>query len=191
MAVPTVLLLLPQFVGVLQQAEIIVGHAFVTHEGKKRGLIDALVQHTRHLNDFPIQWVLIVLAAIGGAILVVQEGLVAARRVAGAGRCASCTRRLRSAARSARSPASISDLFYSDPRRLSAVVTMLLTTAAGIALFTLVSVAVRGIRRLAGDRARPALWYGATAAVLVAVSVITAYHYFPRHRSCSARSTTR
>ena len=40
-AVPTVLLLLPQFVGVLRQAEIIVGHAFVTHEGKKRGLIDA------------------------------------------------------------------------------------------------------------------------------------------------------
>ncbi len=40
-AVPTVCLLLPQFVGVLQQAEIIVGHAFVTHEGKKRGLIDA------------------------------------------------------------------------------------------------------------------------------------------------------
>ena len=30
-------LLLPQFLGVLQQAEIIVGHAFVTHEGKKRG----------------------------------------------------------------------------------------------------------------------------------------------------------
>ena len=58
-AVPTVLLLLPQFVGVLRQAEIIVGHAFVTHEGKK-GLIDAIVQHTRHLNDFPIQWVLIV-----------------------------------------------------------------------------------------------------------------------------------
>ena len=52
-------LLLPQFVGVLQQAEIIAGHAFVTHEGKKRGLIDAVVQHTRHLNDFPIQWVLI------------------------------------------------------------------------------------------------------------------------------------
>ena len=56
MAVPTVCLLLPQFVGVLQQAEIIVGHAFVTHEGKKRGLFDAVVQHTRHLNDFPIQW---------------------------------------------------------------------------------------------------------------------------------------
>ena len=76
--VPTVCLLLPQFVGVLQQAEIIEGHAFVTHEGKKRGLIDAVVQHTRHLNDFPIQWVLIVLAGgrRGGPSR--QEGLVAA-----------------------------------------------------------------------------------------------------------------
>ena len=72
-AVPTVCLLLPQFVGVLQQAEIIVGHAFVTHEGKKRGLIDAVVQHTRHLNDFPIQWALIVLAAIGAVILLVKK----------------------------------------------------------------------------------------------------------------------
>ena len=181
MAVPTVLLLLPQFVGVLQQAEIIVGHAFVTHEGKKRGLIDALVQHTRHLNDYPIQWALIVLAAIGGAILVYKRvwwplvlwlGLVGAIVHSSApfgGPIGAVIGKY-------------SDLFYSDPRRLSAVVTMLLTTAAGIALFTLVSVAVRGIRRLAGDRARPALWYGATAAVLVAVSVITAYHYFPRHR---------
>ena len=33
-----------------------------------------------------------------------------------------------------------SDLFYSDPRRLSAVVTMLLAPMAGIALFTLTSV---------------------------------------------------
>ena len=38
-AIPTVVLLLPQFLGVLQQAEIIVGHAFVTHEGKKRGAV--------------------------------------------------------------------------------------------------------------------------------------------------------
>src|SRR5260370_1883041 len=72
-AIPTVVLLLPQFLGVLQQAEIIVGHAFVTHEGKKRGLIDAMVQHTRHLNDFPIQWVLIILAAIGAVILLARR----------------------------------------------------------------------------------------------------------------------
>ncbi len=72
-AVPTVCLLLPQFVGVLQQAEIIEGHAFVTHEGKKRGLIDAVVQHTRHLNDFPIQWVLIVLGGVGGLVLIYKR----------------------------------------------------------------------------------------------------------------------
>ena len=55
--------LLPQFLGVLQQAEIIAGHEFVTHEGKKRALFDGIVQHTRHLNDYPIQNILIALAA--------------------------------------------------------------------------------------------------------------------------------
>ena len=105
-AVPTVLLLLPQFLGVLQQAEIIVGHEFVTHEGKKRALFDAIVQHTRHLNDYPIQNILIALAAVGGADPAGPAGLVAAGGVAAAGRRRSCTRRPRSAARSARSPAS-------------------------------------------------------------------------------------
>ena len=62
-AVPTVALLLPQFLGVLQEAEIIAGHAFVTHEGKKKALFDAIVQHTRHLNDYQIQNMLIALAA--------------------------------------------------------------------------------------------------------------------------------
>src|SRR6478752_7270903 len=72
-ATPTVCLLLPQFVGVLQQAEIIEGHAFITHEGKKRALIDAVVQHTRHLNDFPIQWVLILLGGVGAVIFLVRK----------------------------------------------------------------------------------------------------------------------
>ena len=72
-AAPTLVLLLPQFVGVLQQAEIIVGHAFVTHEGKKKALFDAVVQHTRHLNDYPIQNALIALAAIGFVILLVRR----------------------------------------------------------------------------------------------------------------------
>ena len=85
-AVPTVLLLLPQFVGVLQQAEIIAGHAFVTHEGKKRALFDAVVQHTRHLNDYPIQNMLILLAAIGGSDPAGPAGLVAAGGVAAADR---------------------------------------------------------------------------------------------------------
>ncbi len=182
-AVPTVCLLLPQFVGVLRQAEIIVGHAFVTHEGKKRGLIDAVVQHTRHLNDFPIQWALIVLAAIGAVILLVKKvwwplavwlllvvSIVHSSAPFG-GPLGDLT-------------AVFSDLFYSDPRRLSAVVAMLMAPAAGIAAFTVVSAAVQAVRGLAGrDRAtRPAVWYGVTAATLVAVSVAAAWHYFPRHR---------
>ena len=150
-AVPTVCLLLPQFVGVLQQAEIIEGHAFVTHEGKKRGLIDAVAQHTRHLNDFPIQWVLIVLAGIGGLIflykrvwwpLVVWLGLVVCIVHSSApfgGPLGALTGKF-------------SDLFYSDPRRLSAVITMLLAAAAGAGLFVTVGTAVAGFRRLAGAR---------------------------------------
>ena len=80
--------------------------------------------------------------------------------------------------------AKFSDLFYSDPRRLSAVVALLLAPAAGLAAFVLVSAAVPAFGALAtGDRvARPRSWLGATAAVLVAVSVVTAWHYFPRHR---------
>ena len=184
-AVPTVLLLLPQFLGVLRQAEIIVGHAFVTHEGKKRGLIDAIVQHTRHLNDFPIQWALIVLAAVGAVILIVKRiwwplavwlllvvSIVHSSAPFG-GPIGALTGKF-------------SDLFYSDPRRLSAVVTMLLVPMAGIAVFTVVAGAVglarRRANRLRAHPTRPALWYGLTAAALVVVCVVAAWHYFPRHR---------
>ena len=163
-AIPTVALLLPQFLGVLQQAEIIVGHAFVTHEGKKRGLIDAVVQHTRHLNDFPIQWVLIILAAIGAIVLVVRRvwwplavwlllvvSIVHSSAPFG-GPIGALTGKF-------------SDLFYSDPRRLSAVITMLLTAAVGIAVFTLASAAVAGARRMVG-KGSPRAWNAATAAIL-------------------------
>ncbi len=178
-AVPTVLLLLPQFLGVLQQAEIIVGHAFVTHEGRKRALFDAIVQHTRHLNDYPIQNILILLAAIGGLILLVRRVwwplavwlvLVVAIVHSSApfgGPIGDLT-------------GMFSDLFYSDPRRLSAVITMLLAPMAGIALFTLASLAVAGLRRLV-PRLSPRVGYGVTAAILIAASLGTAWHYFPRH----------
>lgn len=177
-AVPTVLLLLPQFVGVLAQAEIIEGHAFLTHQGKKRGLIDAVVQHTRHLNDFPIQWWLVVLAAIGGLVLLYKKvwwplaiwlGLVVCIVHSSApfdGPVGALTGKF-------------SDLFYSDPRRLSAVVAMLLTSAAGIALFVVVSAVVHQIRSLGGHQR---LWHAVTAGVLVVVAAVTAWHYFPRHR---------
>ncbi len=177
-AIPTAALLLPQFLGVLQQAEIIVGHAFVTHEGKKRALIDAVVQHTRHLNDFPIQWVLIILAAIGAIVLVVRRvwwplavwlllvvSIVHSSAPFG-GPIGALTGKF-------------SDLFYSDPRRLSAVITMLLTAAVGIAMFSLASAAVAGARRMVG-KGSPRAWNAATAAILVAVSIGIGLAYLPR-----------
>ena len=177
-AIPTVLLLLPQFLGVLQQAEIIVGHAFVTHEGKKRGLFDAVVQHTRHLNDFPIQWVLIILAAVGAIVLVVRRvwwplavwlllvvSIVHSSAPFG-GPIGALTGKF-------------SDLFYSDPRRLSGVITMLLTAAVGIGVFTLATGVVAGARRLVG-RGGPRAWHAATAVIVVAVSVGIGIAYLPR-----------
>ncbi|HYR13401.1 MAG TPA: DUF6541 family protein [Mycobacterium sp.] len=177
-AIPTVALLLPQFLGVWQQAEIIAGHAFVTHEGKKRGLIDAVVQHTRHLNDFPVQWVLIILAAIGAVVLLVRRiwwplavwlllvvSIVHSSAPFGGPIGAVAGK--------------FSNLFYSDPRRLSAVVTMLLTAAVGIAVFTLASAAVAGGRRLLG-KGSPRAWHATTAAIVVAVSVGIGLAYLPR-----------
>jgi hypothetical protein len=177
-AAPTVALLLPQFLGVLQQAEIIVGHAFITHEGKKRGLIDAVVQHTRHLNDFPIQWVLIILAAVGALVLIVRRvwwplavwlllvvSIVHSSAPFG-GPIGALTGKF-------------SDLFYSDPRRLSGVITMLLTAAVGIGVFTLASAIVAGARRVVG-KGGPRAWNVATAAICVAVSVGIGLAYLPR-----------
>ncbi len=178
-ATPTVVLLLPQFVGVLRQAEIIAGHAFVTHEGKKRGLIDALVQHTRHLNDFPIQWALVILAAIGAIIFVKRKiwwplavwlllvvSIVHSSAPFG-GPVGTIT-------------GLFSDLFYSDPRRLSAVVTLLLFAAVGSAVFTIVAATVTGLRRVV-DRGSARTWHAVTAAALVAAGVVSAFHYLPRH----------
>ena len=130
-AVPTVVLLLPQFLGVLQQAEIIVGHAFVTHEGKKRGAVRrrrAAHPPPQRLSDperadrrwppsarsillvrriwWPLAvWLLLVVSIVhSSAPFGGPIGAVTGK---------------------------FSDLFYSDPRRLSAVVTMLLTADGG------------------------------------------------------------
>ncbi|HEV7423529.1 MAG TPA: DUF6541 family protein [Mycobacterium sp.] len=177
-AAPTVVLLLPQFVGVLQQAEIIVGHEFATHQTRRRVLFEAVTQHTRHLNDYPIQNIIIGLAAIGGLILLVRRiwwpaavwllliVSIVHSAVPFGGPIGTLTGKF-------------SDLFYSDPRRLSAVVTMLLAPMAGIALFTLTAWAVE---RLTPRQVAPRFWYGVTAAILIAVSVGTAWHYLPRHR---------
>ena len=72
-AVPTAVILAPQFIGVAHQADIIAGHAFPSFKTVKQGVIDALFLHTRHLNDFPIQYGLVVLSAIGMAILLYKR----------------------------------------------------------------------------------------------------------------------
>lgn len=167
-AVPAVLVLLPQFLCVLGQADIIAGHAFVDHLGRKRALFVAIVQHTRHLNDYPIQNILIALAGAGGLLLAIRRiwwplavwllliaSIVHSDAPFG-GPLGFVTGKF-------------SDLFYSDPRRLSAVVTLIYTPMAGIALAALVLALVRSRRAL--------------AVVLLAASVLgLAWHYFPRHR---------
>ena len=182
-AIPTVLVLVPQFVGILRQAEIIVGHAFVTHLGKKRALFDAVFQHTRHLNDFRIQDALIALAAVGGPILLIRRIwwplavwlLLVVSIVHSSAPFGTVIGTL---------TGQFSDLFYSDPRRLSAVITLLLAPMAGIGLFTIVTTVVDGVRRLVERRATvpQRAWYAVTAALLAAISIGYAWHYFPRHR---------
>ena len=185
-AVPTLAVLLPQFLGVLQQAEIIAGHAFLTHQGRKRALFDAIVQHTRHLNDFPIQNLLIALAGAGFVLLLIKRiwwpaavwallvlSIVHSSAPFG-GPIGAITGKY-------------SDLFYSDPRRLSAVVTMLLAPMAGVALWSLALLAVAAARRVTrrrfGDREPDrGFWIGATAALLVVAVFGMTWHYFPRHR---------
>ncbi len=167
-AVPAVLLLLPQFLHVLGQADIIAGHSYVDHLGRKRTLFVAIVQHTRHLNDYPIQSILIALAGTGGLLLAIRRVwwplavwlvLIASIVHSDApfgGPLGFVTGKF-------------SDLFYSDPRRLSAVVTLIYTPMAGIALAAMVLAVVRRRRVL--------------ASVLLAASVLgLAWHYFPRHR---------
>jgi hypothetical protein len=184
-AVPTVLLLLPQFLGVLQQAEIIVGHAFVTHEGKKKALFDAVVQHTRHLNDYPIQNIIVGLAAIGFVMLLVRRiwwpaavwALMVVSIVHSSAPFGGPIGVL---------TGKFSDLFYSDPRRLSGVITLLLAPMAGIALFTITQFVIEHCRkwfeRFRSRETSARGWHAATAVIVLAVSIAIAWHYFPRHR---------
>jgi hypothetical protein len=185
-AAPTLAVLLPQFLGVLQQAEVIAGHAFVTHQGKKRTLFNAIVQHTRHLNDFPIQNILIGLAAAGFVLLLIKRVWWPA-----AVWLLMMVAIVHSGAPFGGPVGEIigkySDLFYSDPRRLSAVVTLLLTSMAGIALYAAALLVVAGARRLtqrwaAAREPDRGFWIGATAVLLIAVTLGLAWHYFPRHR---------
>jgi D-galactosaminyltransferase len=184
-AVAVGLMLLPQFFSVKQQEDIIAGHSFLTYLSKRHGLFDAVFQHSRHLNDFPYQFALIAVAAIGGLILLVKKiwwplavwlVLIVVEVDAGTplggpiGAVAG----------------GFGEFFYKDPRRIAAVVQLLLAPMAGIGLFALVVVLMAAVRRLA-DRlmARPVrapVWHATTAVLLAAVSLLSAWHYFPRHR---------
>jgi hypothetical protein len=167
--VPTGLLLLPQLLSVREQADIIAGHSFLTHEGRKSGLRDALLLHTRHLNDFPIQYTLVGLTAIGAVLLVFKKvywplalwavlvvGVVQSSAPLGGPVGAVVGR--------------FTDLFYSDPRRIMAAMTLLLIPMAGVGLAWLVGLDARG-------RLRGVL----TAVLLTAATAGLAWHYLPRH----------
>jgi D-galactosaminyltransferase len=182
-AVPTALILAPQFIGVAHQADVIAGHAFPSFKSVKQGVIDALLLHTRHLNDFPTQYGLIVLSGIGMAILlykriwwppVVWLVLTVATIYSGA----PFHNPLGSAIEE------FSQFFYNDPRRLTAVVTMLVTPMAGIAVFALVLFAVALLKRLAKrrlTRVPAAAWVATTVVLLMVSTVFTARHYLYRH----------
>ena len=183
-AAPTLAVLLPQFLGVLQQTEIIAGHAFVTHLGKKRALFDAIVQHTRHLNDYPIQNIIIALAGAGFLLLLFKRIWWPAAAWA-----VLVVSIVHSSAPFGGPIGAVagkySDLFYSDPRRLSAVVTLLLTPMAGLALFSGALLVVAWVKRKALARNHThgrGFWIGATAALLVISCFGLTWHYFPRHR---------
>ncbi len=179
---PTAAILAPQFLGVLRQADIIAGHGFPSFKSVTQGVIDALLLHTRHLNDFHVQYGLVVLAYIGMAILLYRRiwwppavwvVLIVATVYSGAPFRNPFGRAIEQ----------FSQFFYNDPRRLTGVVTMLLTPMAGIALFAAVTLGVLGARRVT-TRLRPLpapVWPAVTAVLLVAVTVLGARHYLYRH----------
>ncbi len=158
------LLLLPQFLGVLQQAEIIAGHAFVdASRARKRALFDAIVQHTRHLNDYPDPEHPDRPRRRRRAAPGDPADLVAAGGVAVADRLDRALVARRSAARSAFVTGKFSDLFYSDPRRLSAVVTMLIYARWPASRWR------RAGRWRWLEQGPPRAWHAVTAAVVRAV----------------------
>jgi hypothetical protein len=181
-AVPAALILAPQFIGVARQADIIAGHAFPSFKTVKQGVIDALLLHTRHLNDFPTQYGLIGLSAIGLAILLYKRiwwppALWLLLTVATIYSGAPFRNPLGAAIEQ------FSQFFYNDPRRLSAVVTILATPMAGIAVFATVLAAVAASRRLTDRFTKfpAAVWISITSVLLVISTVLTARHYLYRH----------
>ena len=177
-AVPALLILAPQFIGVAKQADIIAGHAFPSFKTVKQGVIDALLLHTRHLNDFPIQYGLVLLSGIGMAILLYKRiwwapVLWLVLTVATIYSGAPFHNPLGSAIEQ------FSQFFYNDPRRLSAVVTMLVTPMAAVAVFALVVGAVAAARRIV--KVPDAVWVSATVLLLALTTTLSARHYLYRH----------
>jgi hypothetical protein len=177
-AVPAVLILAPQFIGVAKQADIIAGHAFPSFKTVKQGVIDALLLHTRHLNDFPTQYGLIVLSGIGMAILLYKRiwwppVLWLVLTVATIYSGAPFHNPLGSAIQQ------FSQFFYNDPRRLSAAVTMVATPMAAVAVFTLVVGAVAVAKRFV--KVPAPVWVSATVVLLALATVVSARQYLYRH----------
>jgi hypothetical protein len=181
-AVPALLILAPQFIGVAQQADIIAGHAFPSFKTVKQGVIDALLLHTRHLNDFPIQYGLVALSGIGMAILLYKKiwwppVLWLVLTVATIYSGAPFHNPLGSAIEQ------FSQFFYNDPRRLSAVVTMLVTPMAAVAVFASVIGVVAVTRRIVLHHLKvpDAVWVSAIVAMLALTTTFIARHYLYRH----------
>jgi D-galactosaminyltransferase len=176
--VPTVLILAPQFIGVAKQAGIIAGHAFPSFKTVKQGVIDALLLHTRHLNDFPTQYGLIVLSGIGMAILLYKRiwwppALWLVLTVATIYSGAPFRNPLGAAIEQ------FSQFFYNDPRRLSAVVTMVVTPMAAVAVFALVVGAVAVAKRFI--KLPAPVWVSVTVLLLALTTVVSARQYLYRH----------
>lgn len=177
------LILLPQFLSVTKQEDIIAGHSFLTYLSMRHGLFDAVFMHSRHLNDFPYQWALSFLCAVGGFIMLVKKiwwplavwllfiviNVDAGTPLRGPfGRVAGA----------------VGEFFYKDPRRIAAATTPLFNLMAAVALVTLIAGAVALVKRLVQPR-KPMpsrFWATATAVLLIGISVASAWHYFPRHR---------
>jgi hypothetical protein len=181
-AVPTALVLAPQFIGVLKQADIIAGHAFPSFKSVKQGVIDALLLHTRHLNDFPTQYGLLALVYLGMACLLYKRiwwpvAVWLVLTVATIYSGAPFHNPLGAAIEG------LSTFFYNDPRRLTSVVTMLVTPMAAVAMFGAVVLVVAIAKRITGrfKELPTPVWVSATAVLLVATTVFTARHYLYRH----------
>lgn len=195
------LILLPQFLSVTKQEDIIAGHSFLTYLSMRHGLFDAVFQHSRHLNDFPYQYALTLLAAIGGFILLIQGYIWNRQALKLSWPVAALKVRWPLAVWlllivmnvDAGTPlwgpfgtvaGAFGEFFYKDPRRIAAATTPLFTLMAAVALVTIVAGAVALLRRRVQAR-RPVpsrVWAASTVALLVGICVLSAWHYFPRHR---------